>query len=536
MEGLVLNLHTLKSKIIIGLGLSFSVLLVAVWIFLSKDYKSVAHEQGLHVTKMLNQSILNTVVQAINIGTKEAIHQAIEDSNKIEGVKVKFFPGEGDIRLFKYNVKFGENYPKEVLEYFRDVTKPQYNVVNEKDGFVWLLQPLANAKSCMVCHVNNKEGEMLGVMELKLNLSKIYASISTHQYSTISTIIAVVVALLFILLFVVKRDLFNPLNKLIELSNGFVNTAKVDLSKRLGIKTRDEIGIAAKNIDGFLDKVQEVIVESGKIFEKDKILYSDLGKVSNELVGMGQTQVEHMNNMNEAIVNSNELLTHAQNNLNESTENLNHSFNVLQEFRVELEAVVGANMSMNEKQNMMRENFSHLQTQANEIKNIGAIINDIADRTNLLALNAAIEAARAGEHGRGFAVVADEVRKLSEQIKKSLGEINVLVGTLNESIGSNGANANQIVEESNSVSEKIKELMEKNHDVVRMLEESRNKVIGGIEENSEVSSKINGIKGLSASVLETFNVVKESRERLDNNIKQLQENTVLLGKEFDKFN
>lgn len=83
----------------------------------------------------------------------------------------------------------------------------------------------------------------------------------------------------------------------------------------------------------------------------------------------------------------------------------------------------------------IRRSVDELSEQSDRIKDIAAYIGEISAQTNLLALNAAIEAARAGEHGRGFAVVSSEIRKLSEQTARSAEQIADMLRRLNDGVG-----------------------------------------------------------------------------------------------------
>jgi methyl-accepting chemotaxis protein len=88
--------------------------------------------------------------------------------------------------------------------------------------------------------------------------------------------------------------------------------------------------------------------------------------------------------------------------------------------------------AINETTDRIIINIDEFNRTSNEISNMTAVIEGIAEQTTLLALNAAIEAARAGEYGRGFEVVASETQKLAAQSRDAAKQISRLAKQMKE--------------------------------------------------------------------------------------------------------
>ena len=149
--------------------------------------------------------------------------------------------------------------------------------------------------------------------------------------------------------------------------------------------------------------------------------------------------------------------------------------------------------------------IKRLGESSQEIGDIVALINDIADQTNILSLNAAIQASMAGDAGKGFAVVADEVQRLAERSGAAAKQISALVKTIqsdtNEAVSSMEQTTAEVVQgtrlaqdagvalgEIEGVSKSLAEIIENISDAARQQAASAGKISNTMKSIQEITS------------------------------------------------
>jgi methyl-accepting chemotaxis protein len=269
-----------------------------------------------------------------------------------------------------------------------------------------------------------------------------------------------------------------------QVVRGAEQAAKGDLTVRVALTSRDELGQMGHALNAMLDRFQTTLTQVQGAVQQTTSAADQLAAGSQQLSSGAQEQASSLEETAAAL----EEMTST---VKQNADNARQANQMAVSARDAAEAG-GA---------VVKETIGAMEAISASSKQIAAIIttiDEIAFQTNLLALNAAVEAARAGEQGRGFAVVASEVRSLAQRSAGASKEIKALI---TDSV-SKVEGGSRLVLKAGSTLTDIMQQVKKVADLIAEIAAASQEQAQGIEQVNKAVTQMDGVTQQNAAQTE----------------------------------
>ncbi|MCL2069635.1 MAG: methyl-accepting chemotaxis protein [Treponema sp.] len=350
-----------------------------------------------------------------------------------------------------------------------------------------------------------------------------------------------------IIIFLVISSIIKPIGIITaELKN--ISEGEGDLTRRIHVKSEDEIGDLARYFNLTLEKIKAMIVsvkgEANSLSQVGSDLSNDMTETAaamNEISANIQSIKGRMLNQSASVSETNATMEQITVNINKLNEHVEKQATSVAAGSSAIEQMVAniysvtqtlVNNSKNVEEltsasEIGRTGLQEVATDIQEIAReseglleINAVMEGIASQTNLLSMNAAIEAAHAGEAGKGFAVVADEIRKLAENSSEQSKTTTNVLKKIKSSIDKITQSTDNVLQRFEAIDSSIKTVAEQEEHIRNSMEEQGEGskqilvAVGLVNDTTQV------VKGISLEMLEG---AKEVLREADNLEKTTQE-------------